>query len=620
MDADLSRFRAAFCDSASAVRALAKDGLAEECRILTVSPFLQAGLGHRAEFLRDRVSPGALADILGVRLELQMRALRAVRAMPEVREYAGVVALRLLTSLDLLILAACLTRADCEEPRLVVRSATGDARADRGCNGPWAALLTSNPEAVTREVGVRVETLGSTAQAASARLLDRLRIAGIRRAAFRAICAVGPLWPSRGGREALILSENELLHETAFSLALRGWALRRVSLSGLPEFLDDGERRALTTACAEVLRPYCERWVVEPVRTSLLALVTDRVLSAACDQKSGAAAFERILAAGPPARPRVLLANFPAKSAIAGAWQVARRQAMPLFGFQHGVSSEICDTQDATIATKEVMCCDRTYAFNERAAAVANAIGERHGVSIPVGMPGDMRRIRTARLPFAKRIASIAFVSTAVYSGYWGRLNYGTRTDAGMLAFELEMIRDVLSGLGHDVLYKRYPSLRLLDADPAEEAARSASNIRVFSDYVDFRYLAGACDVLVTARATSTLSWCLMSQRPLVFVDILDDMRLRDDARSAFEAGLFLFSTARPDWKTELRAFLDQPISAIREAWRSRAAAREVLIGRYFDMGGPAGARAARDIAQMRTGVSPLAAEGSVAAQELKGQ
>ena len=47
--------------------------------------------------------------------------------------------------------------------------------------------------------------------------------------------------------------------------------------------------------------------------------------------------------------------------------------------------------------------------------------------------------------------------------------------------------------------------------------------------------LNGGCEVLVTARATSTLSWCLMSDQARGFpVDIDDDMRLRDDAQASF--------------------------------------------------------------------------------------
>ena len=594
---DLRSFTVAFCDSGAALRSVTEEGLAGDVHILTASPFLQMALGARAAFLRDRMSTKTLAEVQGIRPELQRRALQAARATPEIRDYGEIAALTLLTSLDFFILAGCLTRADCEEPRLIIRVNTGNAQADQVFNGPWAALLADTRSANVKDFTVRAEGFDPASWAAPRGLLDRLRVGTWRRAAFRAILALGALWPARTGHEALVLSENELLQETAFSLALRGWGLRRIHLPAKRADLGAPETTALAALCREVLAPYCERWIVQPVHERLIAFITERLLSAARVQKCAAVNFEQLLGSLPPRQCRVLLSNHPAKSAILGAWHVARRHGIPLFGFQHGVSVEMCDTQDAAFMSKEVVCSDRAYSFNERAAAVANSIADRQGVSVPVGMPGDLRRMKAARIPFRKRLAPIVFVSTAVYCGYWGRTLYGTRNDGGMLAFELHMIRDVLAGLQHQVLYKRYPALRLLDPDPAAAAAEAVPNIRVYSDSVDMRYLMGGCEVLVTARATSTLSWCLMSDKPLVFVDIDDDMRLRDDARPAFEKGLFLFSTAQPGWEARLRAFLNRPIADIQREWQNKAEARRDLVRRYFDMGGPAGSRAAKDIA-----------------------
>jgi hypothetical protein len=594
---DFARFNTAFCDSGEALRALTAQGLAANCRVLTASPFLQTALGARAEFLRDRLAPATLGQIQAARPELQWRALSGARAMPAIHDYGEVAALTLLTALDLVVLAATLTEADCTEPRLIIRAGTGNTYADRVYNGPWDSLLPGNTQAHVTEVAVKADDFDPASWGAPRGLLDRIRVASLKRAAYRIVASLGWVWPSWSGREAIVLAENELLQETAFSLALRGWSVRQLRVSSKPVELDATERDALENLCRDVMQPYVERWVVEPVRERLIARLNERLQSAAKTHKAAGLDFERKLASLPPGPSRVLLANFPAKPAILGAWHVARRHGVPLVGFQHGVSSEICATQDATIMTKEVMCSERCYTFNERASVVANEIVGRHGLSVPVGMPGDMRRLGAASRQFRERLAPIAFVSTAVYSGYWGRLWYGTRNDGGMLEFEMQMIRDVFAGLSHKVLYKRYPSMRLLDSDPAAVAAEAVPNIRVYSEFVDLRYLIGGCDVLVTARATSTVSWCLMSGKPVVFVDLHDDMRLRDDARQEFERGLFLYSTARPGWQAELRAFLDQPITQIEAQWVAKADARRDLIVRFFDMGGPAGARAARDIA-----------------------
>ena len=606
-------FTTAFCDSGAAFRSLVGQELAADCRILTASPFLQSTLGERAVFVRDRLNDGTVAEMLAIRPQLQIRARRAAQSRPETQGYSEIAAQAVLTSLDFLILAACLKQEDCEEPRLIVRVRTGNAFADQVLNGPWSELLADCAQARTVNVPVKIEGFNPATWGAPRNWLDRLRVTSWRRAAYRAVLAAGTLWPASGGREAIILSENELLQETAFSLAMRGWSLRHLRLATEPVEVSAAEASALAAVCQEALAPYCERWVIAPVRSGLVDLVAERLLSAASAQKASSVAFERALAKLPPRRNRVLLSNFPAKPTVVGAWHVARRQGLPLFGFQHSVSFEICDTQTATFATKDVVCSDRTYAYNERAATLANAMPQRQGASVPVGMPGDLRGMK-AKLPFRRRLATIAFISTTVYSGFWGRVAYGTRNDAGMLAFELQMIRDVLSGLRHDVLYKRYPAFRLLDPDPAAAAAEEAANIRVYSEFVDMRYLLNGCDVLVTARATSTLSWCVMSDKPLIFVDIDDDMRLRDDARPAFEEALFLFSTAEPGWEAKLHAFLDRPVADIKEDWRLKAQARRELVRRYFDMGGPAGARAARDVAafarEAKAG-NPLAAVAS---------
>jgi hypothetical protein len=604
---DLSGLDTVFCDSADALRAAEVAGLPADCRVLTASPFLQNAFGARTVFLRGRLEPQAIAAIEALRPEIQQEALHTAHRDPVLRDYGQVAALTLLTSLDFVSLAACLDEADCVEPRLIVRVDTGNAHANAVYNGPWDQLLAVNPLAQTVTFPVAVRNFDTASWGAPRGLRDRLRVASWRRVAFQVLFGLASRWPGWSGREAILVSDNELLQETAFALMLRGWALRRGPTGAKPAALDDAERDGLWALCRSVISPCLEGRVVAPVREPLLALIGDRLLSAAAMQKGAAAAFDRFIAGLSAERRRVALANFPSRSSTLGVWHAASQRNIPMFGFQHSVSCEICEGHEATFSTYEVFSSDRAYTYNDSAAETYNNIPDRHATAIAVGMPGDFRQLKRRRTSLRRRRVSIAFVSTAVYSGYWGRLTYGTRTDAGMLDFELRMLNDVFAGLRHDVLYTRYPTVRLLDADPAPAAARSARNIKVFSDLVDLRYLINDCDVLVTARATSTLSWCLMSDRPLVFVDIQDDMRLRPVVRQAFAAGLFLFSTAEPGWEARLRRFLDRPIVEIELEWQAKAESRRELVRLYFDKGGPAGWRAARDIDAFSRQTMPVA-------------
>jgi hypothetical protein len=149
------------------------------------------------------------------------------------------------------------------------------------------------------------------------------------------------------------------------------------------------------------------------------------------------------------------------------------------------------------------------------------------------------------------------------------------------------------------VLYKPYPAFRYLDPDPVIEAARAASNVSVYEERADLRYLIQRARVLICSRSYSTPSWCLMSERPVVHIDIPDQAPLTPEARAAFEAGLFLFDAASADFHDRLRAFLSQPIDAIERLYAEKAQARTQLIERFFGTGGVgtgAGRRAAAAI------------------------
>ncbi len=156
------------------------------------------------------------------------------------------------------------------------------------------------------------------------------------------------------------------------------------------------------------------------------------------------------------------------------------------------------------------------------------------------------------------------------------------------------LIDTVLGDLPHPVVFKPYPAVRYTDGDPVAERAAHTPGIRLHDGRGDFRFLAARCGVIVTARATSTLSWCLMSSRPVVFIDIPTQMPLRPEVRALAEQALFLFDAADPAMATDLRAFLSRPIAEIEADWRKRAPARAVLIDAYFDTdSGPAGQVAA---------------------------
>ena len=98
----------------------------------------------------------------------------------------------------------------------------------------------------------------------------------------------------------------------------------------------------------------------------------------------------------------------------------------------------------------------------------------------------------------------------------------------------------------------------------------------------------------MVARATSTIAWCAVSDKPLVFIDIPWDKPLRQEARQAFEEAFFVFDASSPHFFRDVREFLSQPLEEIESQWQTKAVARKSTVEQFFGCGGKgAGRRAA---------------------------
>lgn len=221
--------------------------------------------------------------------------------------------------------------------------------------------------------------------------------------------------------------------------------------------------------------------------------------------------------------------------------------------------------------------------YNDVARERSDRTQFHHGATLAVGYPTIGRRI--SRLPsFAfERSEPVLFVSTNAYRGYLHMVTT-TMTDREMSELEIGLIRDVLNRLPRRVTYKPYPYLsRYADPDPALLAAREARNLSIVTDNIDMRYLIGRAKVVVTCRATSTTGWCLMSHKPLCFINVPDQMPLDDDVRDLFGESVFVFDAGNPAFAGELRDFLSLPLEEIESRWERKRPARERMISRFID-------------------------------------
>ena len=596
----LGGYRVAFADSRAALEAAYAAGLPRDAAIRTCAPALALAGIPTVEPVERRFPRSRRAALHETTLGFVKATYEATAGRKETAPFA-LTAARVAFDLQRIVYrAACLDEADFTEPRAILAVETGDKRLDTCVNLPWSVLLASNSAARRFTFPVEPPQVGRSLGGVPPGLLSRLRISGLDKVFYRFFLWLWKWLPSRLARgEALITSENELVKEAAFHLALRGFALRRMRApvrahANLPPDQDAGLREAVEP----VVRSHLTDWVVPQAVDTIVSLFFEEVRAEVARQVESGLHWGKVLDRLVEPDRTVVMAGVPKGGPALALAELCRARRIPFVAFQHGVAREI----SAPITHHQVLwennVADWFFTFSRKSAEISDTSLFARGQPVPVGLPKDYFRVggvigrRTAGPP-------ILFVSTTVYrSGVqsWA----GWITDIGMAQREIDLVERVLARLPHRVMFKPYPTIRYADPDPVIEVARRMPNISVYQQEHDLRYLLRGYRVIVTCRATSTVAWCLMSGKPLVFIDMPDHMSLTPEAREAFEAGTFLFDVGSAAFAEELRAFLSRPIEAIEADWAHKAEGRARLIEEFITVPRPgAGRRAARAICRI---------------------
>jgi hypothetical protein len=564
-------------------------GLSKDALVRTSSPVVFFSGLPRVECVEKRLDRAAILRFQRAPLEFSLRLLDAAAADPELAEFALTIA-RVGTTFHSRVLfkAACLNSDDFREPRVFIARDFGDATNNGRFNPPWERILQSNRALTVWRAHQELPQTKNTSH-----LWTSLRHRGWGAVGLRLWLNAWEALPhSLSPRRALLFGRNELMGQTALALANRGVAIRRLAAPAfkteeLPAAIDS----ALSRAVASVVQEHSAQWVCSDTVAPCVAAFLDDARQQISRQRAAAGALKSVLDRVCKRGSTVLLSNYPGWPEHAALARLCRDREIPFIAFQHGVAREICETHVATTAFYENAISDLLFTFNEEGAAMSRRHPFARGRVVAVGMPDSVRRAAT-RCQGTLTRPPIIYVSTNLYR-HDIQMLLGTLTDIEKARLETNLIRNVFSQLPHRIFYKPYRSLRNMDGDPVLDEARGAGNILVYEEGLDARYLLADYRVIVTTRATSTMMWCLHSDKPLVFIDHPDDQPLRDAARRAMQDGIFLFNGAGDNFHELLRDFLSKPIDEIESLWQNKIESRRMLIEQFFSSGRGGGKRAA---------------------------
>ena len=144
-------------------------------------------------------------------------------------------------------------------------------------------------------------------------------------------------------------------------------------------------------------------------------------------------------------------------------------------------------------------------------------------------------------------------------------------------------VEEVFAKIPHRVGFKPYPSNRYVDPDPILNDMGQSPNVDVLTTKRDLRYLLRDTHMVMTTAASSTLSWCLCSDIPVIYIDSeAAGYRLADTLREEFARAINYLDARSKTFFEDLRLLLNRSIEEIEEDWFANHQGREQLYDYYM--------------------------------------
>lgn len=389
------------------------------------------------------------------------------------------------------------------------------------------------------------------------------------------MCRLLPVSTPRGG--IFVLRENELLKETGAKLLMRGFGLYSLTpLTVENEFIEESYL-SVAGSVRSIIEKRFDHILAPTVLQIMASEASDAVLKNIAKYCLSIPIWRDRISKLKRRKPKAVLTNMLVNPEVVGLRKVLQEYDIPLIAFQHGVTAEISRDIAQRGISFDNIGCDLAITFNAEMQRLCEQNPYGGAPAVSVGLPADYNRVKRRNTSSS----NIWYVSTSLYQSNLGRLHRGL-SDADIYLLEMALIDKVFVHLPYRIVYKPYPAHRYLDDDPLLKHAAKQDNIEIHTDRLDLRYVAHKARILLTAGASSTISRCLMSGRPTVFINSPHNMPLRDIVRQDFIDAMFVFDSDSNNFFDDLKVFLSQPIDEIERAWDARIEARSKLIKTFF--------------------------------------
>ncbi len=458
-------------------------------------------------------------------------------------------------------------------------------------NPIWDKVFKNNKNFITIEYQDKAIKYLEKDRERKPNIFQRLFFAGFETIRFRVLKTIRPFLKhlNKNDKFLILVNENELILETASEYLSDGYNL--IDISKLKTKKNNNKFNykidkidKIFKICEPILKNRIKHWISKDYQKITLSLLKEKMYNDLKNFYNWKKTYEDFLNINNNINSKntVLFCNAPASLKHLALKSSFNKRKIPLISFQHGVSAEISASHKYNRVFHDTSVSDIFVSFNKESANISRSNPFSNCTTI--NFRGSKRFTRTKKTFFSfEKSKSILYLSNNLYKGSFGSLGSWT-TDADMASNEIKLIKNVFNKLDKFIYYKPYPVInhRYADRDPVIDFINKKNKIVILNKNIDARYIVSNFKVLICGTATSTLSWALMSNKPLFFVNYRNQAPLKKEAYNLLKKSVFLFDFEDKKFDKNILHHLKLKHYDLLVEWDKKKAFRERFISRFI--------------------------------------